>query len=275
MGLKSEKVRRRFQQSLIENIEKHFMKLNSECLISYDRGRIYLMSDDSDAARTVISHTFGIVSYSEAVETGTRLDTILESVVDYARGILAEGNTFAIRARRSGQQKFTSIELASKAGEVILNNFSDLQLKVDLENPEVEIQIDAREKGAYIYSSVELGPGGLPLGTQGNVLCPSGGKDGILAAWMMMRRGCKVIVAGEDRDNVTPLLAWDPELLFVQSDNAETVKLAKENGCRGIAFAFGYRDIATSPPDKDGLAMFYPLIGLSPVEKQRLLNKVL
>ncbi len=276
MGLKSEKVRGRFQRSLVENIENHFVKLNTECLVSWDRGRIFVMTDNTDSARKVFSHTFGIVSYSEATEAEVELEPLLRSVVSYASGRLARGKSFAIRARRSGQQKYTSMELARKAGEAILDGFAELGLTVDLEEPDVEIFVEAREKGAYIYSEMETGPGGLPLGTQGTVLCHVVRREDILAAWLMMRRGCSVIIATGNRESASPLVAWDPEIKFVEAHpGTDLHALARQNGCKGISFATEYSDIASTAEPKDGLALFYPLTGLIQDERKRLLDKVL
>ncbi len=276
MGLKSEKVRRRFQQALIENIENHFVRLGAECLVSWDRGRVFVMSDDVERARKVFSHTFGIVSFSEAEEADTDIEELIRSVVSYSEQRLSHGNIFAIRARRSGQQKYTSMELARRAGEAVLDALKNLQLKVDLEEPQVEIFIDAREKGAYLYSETEMGPGGLPLGTQGTVLCQVQSTDGVLAAWMMMRRGCKVMLLAEDSALAAGLHEWDPSLQIIQKKEGESIHaLAKRNGCKGIAYALDYGEIAASNEAKEGLAHFYPLTGLSKGEKEKLLEKVL
>lgn len=275
MGLKSEKVRRRFQQSLIENIEYHFLSLNTECLISSDRGRIYVLTDDPSKGREVLSHTFGIVSFSETVEAKSELQPLLSAVVEYASPRVREGISFAVRARRSGQQKYTSLDLARDAGAAILDAFPDSRLSVDLETPDLEIFIDAREKGSYIYSEVELGPGGLPLGTQGSVLCPVGNEREMLAGWLMMRRGCTVIAASEGNAFSTVLKRWNPRLkLSEPAPDNDLPAIAKRLGCKGIALALNYREIAERKPPRDGLAVFYPLAGLTGDETERLIAKL-
>jgi thiamine biosynthesis protein ThiI len=50
-----------------------------------------------------------------------------------------------------------------------------------------------REKNAFLFTERLPGPGGLPVGTLGHVLCLlSGGIDSPVAAWMSMKRGCRV-----------------------------------------------------------------------------------
>ena len=97
--------------------------------------------------------------------------------------------SFAVRAKRSNVKGFTSQELAASAGSRIYEAVGDL--KVDLENPEYEIFVEARKEGGFIYESKIPGPGGLPVGTQGKILCLiSAGIDSPVAAWLAMRRGC-------------------------------------------------------------------------------------
>lgn len=275
LGLKSEKVRRRFQQSLIENMENHFLSLGTECLITSDRGRVYVLTDDPSIGREVISHTFGIVSFSEAVEAKSDLEALIGAVVDYTTSRIRRGISFAVRARRSGQQKYTSIELARDAGAAILDSFPDHQLSVDLDAPDLEIFIDAREKGSYIYSEVEQGPGGLPLGTQGSVLCSVENEREMLSAWMMMRRGCTVIVASEGNSFTTLLQRWNPRLKLTGTAPIEEIPaLAKQLGCRGVVYASGYVEIVGNSAPKKGLAVFYPLSGLTNGEIGRLIKKL-
>jgi thiamine biosynthesis protein ThiI len=51
-----------------------------------------------------------------------------------------------------------------------------------------------RQNQAYVYLETFKGVGGLPLGTQGNmVVLISGGLDSPVAAWLMMKRGVKII----------------------------------------------------------------------------------
>lgn len=276
MGLKSEKVRRRFQQSLIENMERHFLSLETECIITNDRGRIYVLTDNSLNAREVISHTFGIVSFSEAVEAKSGLEDVIRAVVGYASPRVKDGISFAIRARRSGQQKYTSLDLARDAGAAILDAFPGKHLSVDLESPDIEIHIDAREKGSYIYAGVELGPGGLPLGTQGTVLCPVSDEREMLAGWLMMRRGCNVIAASVENSFISTLRRWNPRLkLCAPAPVDKLPERARQLGCRGIAYALSYSEIAEAEPPKDGLAIFYPLAGLTENETARLIAKLL
>ena len=99
--------------------------------------------------------------------------------------------TFAVRASREGQHTFTSRDLERELGKVIAQ---EAKLKVDLSKPERTVYVEVREEEAYICTQRFPGPGGLPLGTAGRVLClVSGGIDSPVAAWMM-KRGCSTAV---------------------------------------------------------------------------------
>ena len=68
------------------------------------------------------------------------------------------------------------------------------QWKVDLSRPALTIHVEALTEDAFYYFGKEPGAGGLPAGTSGRVACLlSGGIDSPVAAWRMMRRGCRVL----------------------------------------------------------------------------------
>ena len=49
-------------------------------------------------------------------------------------------------------------------------------LKVDVKAPQVLVNVDVRDEGAYVYSQLEPGSGGMPTGTNGKAtLLLSGG----------------------------------------------------------------------------------------------------
>ena len=60
-------------------------------------------------------------------------------------------------------------------------------------NPELTIHVEALTDEAFYSFGKERGAGGLPVGVSGRVACLlSGGIDSPVAAWRMMRRGCRV-----------------------------------------------------------------------------------
>jgi len=65
--------------------------------------------------------------------------------------------------------------------------------RVDLDRAAVTVAVDILPGRAFFSVEKVPGAGGLPVGTSGRVLALlSGGIDSPVAAWRMMRRGCRV-----------------------------------------------------------------------------------
>ena len=191
IGLKSPKIRSRFERKLVKNIKATF-----ECDVNRNQGRIYIFPRDFDEGIEKLNRVFGVVSYSPATSTNTDYADIDETLTRYAsdlvdEGILDENTKFAIKCRRVGTHDFTSQEMAAHCGGVVRNV---VMAPVDLTNPDLTIFVEIRENDTYIYHEKIRGPGGLPLGTQGKVIVLlSSGIDSPVAAYMMMKRGCEVV----------------------------------------------------------------------------------
>jgi len=188
LALKSEPVRRRFERTLIESIENALGDIRHS--IRTERGRIFI--DTSSAARTtkILSRIPGITSLSPAVRTNASLDAIKIQAAKIAKKVLSQGMTFAIRTSRTGEHAFSSREVNVEVGSLVLSLIKGT--KVDLSHPDVEISIEVRGNDAYVFSSTIRGVGGLPVGTQGKVLAILSGSMNDAAAFLMLKRGCKV-----------------------------------------------------------------------------------
>lgn len=191
IGLKSPKIRSRFERKLVKNIKATF-----ECEVQRNQGRIYIFPKDFNEGTEKLNRVFGVVSYSPATSTNANHADIDETLTKYTsdlvdEGILDENTKFAIKCRRVGTHDFTSQEMAAHCGGVVRNV---VLAPVDLTNPDLTIFVEIRDDDAYIYHEKIKGPGGLPLGTQGKVIVLlSSGIDSPVAAYMMMKRGCEVV----------------------------------------------------------------------------------
>lgn len=199
VGLKSPKVRSRFERKLVENI-----KAVIDCEVERNQGRIYIYPKDMDKTINKLNKVFGIVSYSPAITTTIEdIDNALGKYADdlIERGILTDKTTFAIKCRRVGEHDFTSQEMAAHCGGVVIDRINS---PVNLSNPDVTIFIEIRENKTFIYHEKIKGPGGLPLGTQGKVISLlSSGIDSPVATYLMMKRGCEVIALHFDCEPYT------------------------------------------------------------------------
>lgn len=195
LALKSERVRRRFEQRLVENIKAALKGIDHE--LKGERGRIFVETPSAAAAIERLVRVPGVVSVSPAVKTRATLEEVTSTAVDVAKRVLKPGMSFAVRTRRAGEHEFRSGDVNAAVGSAILKAIPGV--RVDLSAPDEEISIEVREKSAYVFTEVLQGPGGLPLGTQGTVVALlSGGIDSPVAAWLMMKRGCRVILVHLD-----------------------------------------------------------------------------
>ena len=87
---------------------------------------------------------------------------------------------------------FTSPEIEREVGGLIKEATG---WRVDLDHPALTIHVEMLPDGAFYFFGKEPGAGGLPTGTGGRVACLlSGGIDSPVAAYRMMRRGCRVLL---------------------------------------------------------------------------------
>ena len=217
IGLKSPKIRSRFERKLVKNIKATF-----ECDVERNQGRIYIHPKDFDEGTEKLNRVFGVVSYSPATSTHSTYEEIDKTLSGYveelmAENILDENTKFAIKCRRVGKHDFTSQEMAAHCGGVVRKI---VLAPVDLTNPDLTIYVEVREDDTYIYHEKIKGPGGLPLGTQGKVVVLlSSGIDSPVAAYMMMKRGCEVVALNCNNDPFTTPKALENFNLLVDQLN--------------------------------------------------------
>jgi thiamine biosynthesis protein ThiI len=155
-------------------------------------GRIeILMQDDAEwqAVRDRVSQVFGIANFAHARSAPLDVDAIATQILED----LGERSvsTFRVSARRADKRfPLTSPELEREVGGRIKEARG---WTVNLSRPELTIHVEALTEEAFYYFDKEPGAGGLPAGTSGRVACLlSGGIDSPVAAWRLMRRGCRV-----------------------------------------------------------------------------------
>jgi len=263
IALKSRYVRRQLRDRLVGNIQDLFAAEGVECVTEADEARIYVGVDDPARARSILGRVFGIVSISPATEGHGDLETLKRLAVEEAkRAGLGPGVTFAVRPRRVGSHPFTSQDLGKEIGGAILDAFPGA--KVNLGAPAVEIHVEVRENRGFVFREFWEGPGGLPLGSQGRALAVVDGEPGMVAAWMAMKRGCRVVVAAPaDSRDAEALRPWEPGLKVLDApgsdDLEELIRVARAGavflGTRGRDF-----DPARRPPVS--VPVFEPVVGL-------------
>jgi thiamine biosynthesis protein ThiI len=156
-------------------------------------GRLLLELDehpDPAAVRDRVRRVCGVASAALAYRVVSTVEAMKAVVAE-----LVEGRAFAsfrISARRAFKTyPLTSVELNRQLGVFVLERVAT---KVDLRQPELEIHVEVMPAETFVYVDPEPGPGGLPVGASGTVVALlSGGIDSPVAAWRMMKRGCRVV----------------------------------------------------------------------------------
>jgi thiamine biosynthesis protein ThiI len=274
LALKSRFVRRQLRDRLVANIQDLFAAERVECITEADEARVYVHANDLAKAGSILGRTFGVVSFSPAAEAPATLAALREAVLSEASGALSPGQAFALRIRRVGTHPFSSQVLARDLVEEIRQAHPEAH--VNLTRPDVEIRIEVRRNRAFVFREVRPGPGGLPLGSQGRAVAVGRDTAGLVAAWMGMKRGCRITVAAADgTDLVEPLRKWDARLKVLGlpsgGDLAEVVRIA-----RAEAVFLGTRWKAFDPNVRTSLPVpvFEPVIGLADEEIDRLAARV-
>lgn len=179
-----------FIKTLKTNLEESLS--NYKCEISYDKGRMFIESDDDlEIIKDKVKNTFGIHEINIAYKLdNTDFDNISSSLLKLIED--KQFDTFKVETKRSNKNyPMDSMEISRKLGGVVLKNKDGV--KVDVHNPEVLINVEIRFDAAFIYFEKEKGLGGYPVGTLGKgLLMLSGGIDSPVAGYMALKRGVRL-----------------------------------------------------------------------------------
>ncbi len=158
-------------------------------------GRIYVVLNGEPMQPIVeaMKNVFGVSSISPVKVTPSRLDDILQTAVVFMQQYnAAPDTTFKVSARRVWKPfPHSTQEMNRLVSGPILNACP--ALKVDVHHPELNLRVEIREQGTYMYCEIIPGAGGFPLGTNGKaMLLLSGGIDSPVAGWSALRRGLEI-----------------------------------------------------------------------------------
>ena len=162
-------------------------------------GRLYVEGVTAQAAEAV-ANVFGVVSVMPALRTNSDFESVVDFAVEVASKRIGEGQSFAVRPKTVGSHPYSSRDLAVQVGSAVLEALSGRGVHVDLDDPDVTMYIEVRDKDAFVYTCVVDGVGGLPYGSQGRLVSLfSGGIDSPVAAWLMMKRGAEILLLFMDQ----------------------------------------------------------------------------
>ena len=274
IGIKTRSVRASFERRLIDRIEEQLVARNVEAEVARERGRVFVRAGDVEGALDALTHTFGVVSASPALECPATPEGVAEASVRVAREGLQPGMSFAMKVKRVGEHPFTSLDVAKAAAGRVFDAFPEWKIKVDLTKPDFAIHAEVREGEAFVFTRTVKGPGGLPLGSQGRVGVLVDSPRAAHAAWLMGKRGAGLYLFARDPAEaetwLQPLTPWVPgwRVRAVQGEaRAELLAalrpLLATHKCQALVVADGTQE-ALALRGEDALAgvpVFRPLVG--------------
>jgi thiamine biosynthesis protein ThiI len=143
---------------------------------------------DWDEVRERLAGVPGIRNFSRATHVAADLEVISAGVMAALAGRTAD--SFRVSARRADKRfPVSSMEMERTLGQTIQ---AATGWPVNLSRPHLTVHVEVLTSEAFFYFDKHDGAGGLPVGTGGKVLCLlSGGIDSPVAAWRLIRRGCR------------------------------------------------------------------------------------
>jgi thiamine biosynthesis protein ThiI len=184
--------RRRFEDLLLANVRRalagagavHGSRLYGRLLVS-------LAVDCSlERAAKRLERVFGVSNFVPCLRLAPDLDAVEAVLGEHLRGL--PSRAFAVQCRRANKSfPQSSVDVNRRLGAHVQ---SLTGWPVRLDDPDLTIHLYLLEKDAYLGYNRIPGPGGLPTGSAGRVVCLlSGGIDSPVAAHRLMRRGAEPV----------------------------------------------------------------------------------
>lgn len=179
-----------FINTLYQNVQKKLKNYNVK--VSKDISRMYIEFNDEDLDTILekVNQIFGIHAFQVAVKVETDENVIKNAALE----IMKNKNfyTFKVETKRSNKNfHIKSLDFSRQVGGLILKNIENI--KVDVNNPEVLLNIEILDRYTYLYTDKSYGLGGYPVGTQKRALLMlSGGIDSPVAGYLALKRGIKL-----------------------------------------------------------------------------------
>lgn len=182
-----------FERRLVENIRESISRLGVRRVRRTNARILGELSKDVDEGLVsqAMRRIFGVAWFAFAYGVRSDFDEIQKTVLMLLRGRIENADSFKIETRRSYKAfPLSSVEVNERIGTEVVREFGK---RVDLAKPLLTVFIEIAKNTTCIYFRKFKGPGGLPVGSSGRVLCLlSGGFDSPVAAWLMLKRGANV-----------------------------------------------------------------------------------
>jgi len=200
-----------FEDRLVKNAKRKLAPLG-DFNVWKAQSTIYVEPKDEtadlDEAVDALQKVFGIVRLTRACVAEKDFADISARSVEYLAKIMPEKRTFKVEAKRSDKRfPMDSPQICRELGGVLLEAYPHLKVKVD--DPDITVNVEIRERAAYIHGEQLPGAGGMPVGTSGRALLMlSGGIDSPVAGYMMAKRGLDIAALHFQSPPYTGERAW-------------------------------------------------------------------
>ncbi|MCE3222186.1 MAG: putative Thiamine biosynthesis protein ThiI [Nitrospira sp.] len=186
-----------FEQRLVRNLRLALRDLQIRRVESL-QGRIRITIPDqisTDAVAERLRRTCGVANFllTESVPLNLKHPDLLELKQRAERLVALEDfQTFRVTAKRADKRlPLTSMDVERDIGGYLCEVTGKT---VKLKQPDLTLYIELLSHEAHVAARKISGPGGMPVGTSGKVACLlSGGIDSPVAAYRMIKRGCKAV----------------------------------------------------------------------------------
>jgi thiamine biosynthesis protein ThiI len=251
-------------------------------------GRIMLELDGNEAPHVVrdrLARVCGVANVALAYRVPSTVDAMKDVIARLIEGLRFA--SFRITARRAFKTyPLTSVELNRALGAFVVERTG---ARVSLHHAELDIHVEVLPAETFIYVDPVPGPGGLPVGASGTVMALlSGGIDSPVAAWRMIKRGCRVMFAhfhsvpylpdvsqGKAKALVTRLTQWqyDSRLFIVPFGEIQReIVLSVPGPARVVIYRRMMVRIAEALARQTGAAALVTGESLGQVASQTLVN---
>jgi thiamine biosynthesis protein ThiI len=180
-----------FINKLYENIRlslKNFsgIKIKKE----YDNTKISVANEQSEQVINILKQVPGISLIIKAYTSSLELNELSKDILSVLN--LNKTTKFKVNTKRTNKYyKLTSMDVSRELGGLLLDG--NKNLTVDVNNPELEINVEIHNDTSIFYFEKIKGLGGFPLGVNGKVLVLlSGGIDSPVASHLLMKKGLHV-----------------------------------------------------------------------------------
>lgn len=197
-----------FINKIRSHVKNKFTELSVETDFRHDRIYLDFESELLEEVKLKLDEIPGISSYSIIYVTTFDLNDINKLANEILEKHLDNFKTyrFKIETKRSNKNFLhTSQEFTQLIAPLILKD-TKLNLKVDVRNPDITLNIDIRDEGTYMYLDKIKGMGGYPAGIAGKgIVMMSGGIDSPVASYLALKQGVEIELMHFESSPMTPL----------------------------------------------------------------------